>query len=62
MNTIDLDVTLSLPQAWALAEFLKRVGLDDYRALAADQNEAWLMRDAGERLRDALREIGIAPR
>jgi hypothetical protein len=62
MNTIDLDVGLSMEQALALAQFLKRVGIDDYRALAVDEEEAWLMRDAGERVRAALREVGIAPR
>ena len=62
MNTIDLYVGLSMEQALALAQFLKRVGIDDYRALAVDQDEAWLMLDAGERVRDALREVGIAPR
>ncbi len=55
---------LELPeeQAWALAQFLKRAGIDHYRVLAADQEEAQLMYEAGERARDALREIGIAPR
>lgn len=62
MNMIDLDVGLSMEQALALAQFLKRVGIDDYRRLAVDQEEAWLMLDAGERVRDALREVGIAPR
>ncbi len=62
MRTIDLDVGLSREQALALAQFLKRVGIDDYRRLAVDQEEAWLMLDAGERVRDALREVGIAPR
>ncbi|HNP42067.1 MAG TPA: hypothetical protein PKI24_20885 [Nitrospira sp.] len=59
---IELDVGLSMEQALALAQFLKRVGIDDYRRLAVDQEEAWLMIDAGERVRGALREIGIAPR
>jgi hypothetical protein len=62
MNTIDLQVSLTLEQALALAQFLKRVGLDDYRTLAVDQDEAWHMLDAGERVRAALREVGIAPR
>ena len=62
MNTIDLYVGLSMEHALALAQFLKRVGIDDYRALAVDRSEAWLMLDAGERVRDALREVCIAPR
>lgn len=42
MNTIDLYVGLTMEQALALAQFLKRVGIDDYRSLAVDQDEAWL--------------------
>jgi len=62
MNTIDLQVSLTLEQALALAQFLKRVGIDDYRTLAVDQDEAWHMLDAGERVRAALAEAGYAPR
>ena len=47
MHMIELDVGLSMEQALALAQFLKRVGIDDYRRLAVDQEEAWLMIDAG---------------
>lgn len=59
-----LHIALSLPpdEAWALAQFLKRVGYSDYRALAASDDEAAAMRDAGERLRQALAEQGYAPR
>jgi hypothetical protein len=32
------------------------------RTLTVDQKEAWLMRGVGERVCDALREVGIAPR
>jgi len=49
-------------QAWALAEFLKRVGYRDYRELAVDDQEAWDMLEAGERLRAALADKGMAPR
>lgn len=45
-----------------LARFLKRVGVDDYRRLAVDRDEAWLMLDAGERVRAALAAAGYAPR
>ena len=58
--TLQLDLPDS--QAWALAEFLKRAGYRDYRELAMDDQEAWDMQDAGERLRAALAEKGIAPR
>lgn len=57
-----VHITVDLPpaQALALAQFLKRVGLDDYRRLVV--NEAWAMLDAGERLRTTLATAGYAPR
>jgi hypothetical protein len=57
-----LDVPLAPAEAWAFAQFLKRAGLDDYRALAVDREEAEQMRDAGEKLRAALAQRGYAPR
>ena len=57
-----ITVILSTHQAWAYAQFLKRVGLGDYKALAADLDEAYLMLDAGEAIRHELRQAGYAPR
>ena len=57
-----ITVILSTQQAWAFAQFLKRVGLDDYRSLAVDVGEAYLMLDAGEIIRGELRRAGYAPR
>jgi hypothetical protein len=57
-----ITVILSASQAWAYAQFLKRVGLEDYKALAIDADEAYLMLDAGEAIRDELRSVGYAPR
>lgn len=51
---IRLEFELAPAEALALAQFLKRVGLDDYRRLAVDADEAWTMLDAGERVRAAL--------
>ncbi|OEZ51832.1 hypothetical protein [Duganella sp. HH105] len=59
---VRLIADLSPAQALALAQFLKRVGIDDYTGLAVDRDEAWLMLDAGERLRAALAAAGYAPR
>ena len=59
---IHLDLDLTPAEALALAQFLKRVGVDDYRRLAVDRDEAWLMLDAGERVRAALAAAGYAPR
>jgi len=59
-----VQLTFDLPadEALALAQFLKRVGLDDYRRLAVDPDEAWAMLGAGERVRKALADAGYAPR
>ena len=62
MAPVDIRFDLPPAQALALAQFLKRVGLDDYRRLAVDADEAWDMLDAGERLRAALAAAGYAPR
>ena len=57
-----IEVELSDELAWAFAEFLKRAGYSDYRQLAVSEQEAYAMRDAGERVRAVLAEKGIAPR
>ncbi len=57
-----LELELPDELAWAFAEFLKRAGYSDYRALAANEQEAFDMRNAGEKVRTALAEKGIAPR
>jgi hypothetical protein len=48
--------------AFALAQFLKRVGYNDYLPLAIDKQEAYEMLDAGETVRKALADKGFAPR
>ena len=59
---VTVSVCWTHAQAWALAQFLKRVSLSDYRALAADSNEAHDMQEAGDLLRDALATQSVAPR
>ena len=59
---MNVQVELNTDQAWALAQFLKRVGYSDYRSLAVDADEAYVMVDAGELIRKALAESGVAPR
>ena len=61
-KTIDLAVTLTDAQAWHLAQFLKRVGFTDFRSNAQDNDEAYAMRDAADRVRVALADAGYAPR
>ncbi|KQV53624.1 MULTISPECIES: hypothetical protein [unclassified Duganella] len=57
-----IEVELPDDQALALAQFLKRVGYNDYRELAVDQQQAYEMVDAGEKVRAALADKGYAPR
>ena len=57
-----LLIELSNDEAWAFAQFLKRVAVDDYRRLAVDGEEACAMQAAGEALRRSLAEQGHAPR
>ncbi|MBI2801056.1 MAG: hypothetical protein HYX63_12405 [Gammaproteobacteria bacterium] len=59
---VELTVLLTETEAWAFAQFLKRVGDSDYRRCAASDAEAQHMRDAGEHVRRALAEHGYAPR
>lgn len=61
-RTPAITVILSTQQAWAYAQFLKRVGLDDYKALAVDLGEAYTMLSAGEAIREELARAGYAPR
>lgn len=59
---ITLTVELDDEQAWQFAQFLKRVGYDDYRQLSTDDSEARTMVEAGELIRKALAEAGYKPR
>ena len=59
---VRLAINLTDDQAEALAQFLKRVGLSDYRPLSVDQQEAYLMASAGEAIREELRQVGFDPR
>ena len=62
MKTVEIQVTLTDAQAWEFAQFLKRVCFSEYRSNATSDEEAYLMRDAGEQIRRALAEKGYAPR
>lgn len=61
-DTIIVTVELSDAEAWEYAQFLKRVGLSDYRLLAEGASEAASMLRAGEKIRGALAAVGYAPR
>ena len=49
-----LSVELTDAHAWSLAQFLKHAGLADFRSNALDEDEAYTMLDAAERVRAAL--------
>jgi hypothetical protein len=53
---------LTVREAEALAQFVKRVGWVEFSANAIDRSEAELMRDAIDRLRRGLQDSGFNPR
>lgn len=61
---LDVKITagLALSEAWALALFFNRGGVSELRVLAQTEAEAYDMRDAAERVRQALLDAGFAPR
>jgi hypothetical protein len=62
MKEVAITVTLTDLEARQYAQFLKRVCFSHYRESAANDGEAYTMVHAGEKIRDALREMGYAPR
>lgn len=61
-RTVTVTLTLTDAQAWELAQMAKRLGWSDWRALSVDEAEAYVMRDATDRLAVGLREAGYSPR
>lgn len=61
---VRITVELTDREAWEFAQFLKRVGHSDYRALCEPYNEDGPdhMIAAGEKIRAALAKEGYAPR
>jgi hypothetical protein len=62
MKTNQIAITLSDDEAWALAQYTKRVGWDELRAKAQGDDEAHLISDAIHVLQKALSEAGYSPR
>lgn len=62
MKTITITVELTDAEAWQYAQFLKRVSFREYRDNATNDDEAYLMRDAGYKIQSALAEAGYEPR
>lgn len=53
---------MSEAEAVALAQLCKRITFSDLRSCSVDNDEAYVMRDAVEKLQAALRSAGYAPR
>jgi hypothetical protein len=61
-KTVFLAVDLTDAQAWHLAQVLKRVGFSEFKLNAQDEDEAYGMRDAADKVRRALADVGYALR
>lgn len=63
-DQVTFTVTLTNLEAWEYAQFLKRVGHDDYKSLREPYNKVgpYHMVRAGEKIRAALAKTGYAPR
>lgn len=57
-----ITAVLTPEQALAFAQFAKRVGWSEFKANAIDDDEAYLMIDAANVLRESLARAGFAPR
>jgi hypothetical protein len=61
-SMLTLTVELSEGLANALAQFVKRVGFSEMRSNAVADAEAYLIRDAIDRVRMGLANAGFSPR
>jgi hypothetical protein len=59
---VTITAELTDAEAMAFAQFLKRVGWREFRENSVNEAEAYLMRDAGDKIRTALADAGYAPR
>jgi transcription elongation factor Elf1 len=61
-KTVQITVKLTPEQAYALAQFCKRASVSDFQQKAVDGVEAYNMWDSINEVREALQEVGHAPR
>lgn len=59
---MNVELELTEDQAWALAQFVKRVTWSDFRACAVDDDEAYMIGAAVDQVARALADKGYAPR
>ncbi|OJM44433.1 hypothetical protein BK294_22040 [Escherichia coli] len=57
-----LSLQLDENETMALAQLVKRLSWSDLRGCAVSDEEAWVMKSTIEKLQQALREEGYAPR
>lgn len=62
MRIVGVDFDLPLDEAYALAELCKRITFSDARGCAVDEEEAYRIINATNKLRDALAENGVRVR
>lgn len=62
MNSVTVTLELTPQEALALAQFVKRVGWSEFRQNAVDDDEAYVIRDAVDRVASGLAQVGYAPR
>lgn len=62
MNSVTVTLELTPQEALALAQFVKRVGWSEFRQNAVDDDEAYMIRDAVDRVAAGLAQVGYAPR
>jgi hypothetical protein len=62
METVTIEFELTEQEALALAQFVKRLGWQEIRINAVDDDEAYCMRDAIAHVRFALSRQGFSPR
>jgi hypothetical protein len=55
-------VVMTEQQAYAFAQFLKRLQFDDLRRRAVDDEDAYEMQAAAGKIRSALADAGFSPR
>lgn len=60
--SVNVNTELTVPEANALAQFLKRIGFSEFRALATSDDEAYDMQSGATKVAKALAEIGYNPR
>lgn len=62
MKIIKLITYLNEDQALAMAQFLKRAKLHDFRGLAVSEQETYFMQEAAIKIAAALADNGFDPR